>query len=40
MENIKNKRRILLGLVKQALFTFQKRLKVIYLHCGKGYGYS
>ena len=40
MDNIKNKRQIHLGLVKRALFTLQKRLKVIYLHCGNCYGYS
>ena len=36
MHNINNKRRIDLGLVERALFTLQVRLKVRYLHCGKG----
>ena len=36
MQNINKKRGINLGLVKQALFTPQIRLKVRYLHCGSG----
>ena len=40
MQNINKKRQIDLGLVERALFTLQVRLKVRYLHCGKGQGYS
>ena len=39
MQNINKKGRIDLGLVQQALFTLQVRLKVRYLHCGNGWGY-
>ena len=34
MQNIDNKRRIKLGLVKRALSMRPVRLKVRYLHCG------
>ena len=40
MQNINKKRQTDLGLVERALFTLQVRLKVRYLHCGKGQGYS
>ena len=40
MQNINNKQRIKLGLIKRALFMLPVLLKVRYLQCGKVYKYN